>query len=323
MGDRRTLSRFDSNSIAQFMENWHVSLLARMHGSGHSLGSRHLAEPPRIDRSIGKEPAYQTKQPRYALLAFGPEGKDRVWLAWDGDTLYCDRNGNGDLTDPGEKVAAKKPKPGIPQEEGSFDFEIGELTIGGRTHKGLGVSIGRLSYYQRSSIAKRPDVKAGTREGPERPGSYCRARGGGPRPQGRWGRRTAIVFGRVLRPEWALQFAAKPADAPIIHFGGPLEITFFADCRACASIAEPISFSWSARRESAPARLRCSPTWTQFPKTSSRWPKSLISPPSRERSRSRKNSRSRSGVEGSTSTAQSRVAKKAGRRYCHPHALVR
>jgi hypothetical protein len=26
-----------------------------------------------------------------------------------------------------------------------------------------------------------------------------------------------------------LQFAAKPADAPVIHLGGPLEITFFAE----------------------------------------------------------------------------------------------
>ena len=100
------------------------------------------------------------------FFAFGPEGKDRVWLAWDGDTLYCDRNGNGDLTDPGEKVAAKMPKPGIPQEEGSFDFELGDLTIGGRTHKNVGVSIRRLSYYQRSAVAKRPDVKAALAKDP-------------------------------------------------------------------------------------------------------------------------------------------------------------
>jgi hypothetical protein len=26
-----------------------------------------------------------------------------------------------------------------------------------------------------------------------------------------------------------LQFAAKPSDAPVIRFGGPLEITFFAE----------------------------------------------------------------------------------------------
>ena len=102
------------------------------------------AEPPTIDRSIRKEPAYQTKSPQYALLVFGPEGKDRVWLVRDGATLYVDRNGNGDLTEAGEKVAAKKPKPGIPQEEGSSDYDLGDLTIGGRTHKSVGVYVRRL-----------------------------------------------------------------------------------------------------------------------------------------------------------------------------------
>ncbi len=57
-----------------------------------------LAGPPNIDRSIRKEPGYQTKSPKYGLLLFGMEGNDRVWLVLDGDTLYVDRNGDGDLT---------------------------------------------------------------------------------------------------------------------------------------------------------------------------------------------------------------------------------
>ena len=58
-----------------------------------------------IDRSIRKEPAYQSKAPQYCLLVFGPQAKTRVWLVLDGDALYLDRNGNGDLTDPGERLA--------------------------------------------------------------------------------------------------------------------------------------------------------------------------------------------------------------------------
>src|SRR5262245_53818136 len=57
----------------------------------------------KIDRTIAKEPAYQTK-PKYCLLVFGPEARTRVWLVQDGNTLYIDRNGNGDLTESGEKV---------------------------------------------------------------------------------------------------------------------------------------------------------------------------------------------------------------------------
>jgi RNA polymerase sigma factor (sigma-70 family) len=57
----------------------------------------------KIDRKITKEPKYESK-PYYALLAFGPAAEKRVWLILDGDVLYIDRNGNGDLTDEGERI---------------------------------------------------------------------------------------------------------------------------------------------------------------------------------------------------------------------------
>src|SRR5262249_9660162 len=59
-----------------------------------------------IDRAIVKEPAYKGK-PKYCLLVLGPEAKTRAWLVLDGDLVYIDRNGNGDLTEPDEKVAWK------------------------------------------------------------------------------------------------------------------------------------------------------------------------------------------------------------------------
>ena len=51
----------------------------------------------KIERTIAKEPAYETK-PKYCLLVFGPEAKARAWLVIDGNTLYVDRACNGDLT---------------------------------------------------------------------------------------------------------------------------------------------------------------------------------------------------------------------------------
>lgn len=60
-----------------------------------------------IDRTIRKEPAYQS-QPSYCLMVFGPEAKTRVWLVQDGDRIYVDRNANGDLTEPGEKLTPSK-----------------------------------------------------------------------------------------------------------------------------------------------------------------------------------------------------------------------
>src|SRR5713101_2454346 len=73
----------------------------------------------KIDRRIGKEPAYQAK-PQYCLLVFGPEAGFRVWLVLDGDVLYVDRNGNGDLTEKRERFA------GIKYPEGS-KWLIGDI----------------------------------------------------------------------------------------------------------------------------------------------------------------------------------------------------
>jgi hypothetical protein len=58
----------------------------------------------KIDRTIVREPKYQS-QPHYALLVFGPRAEHRAWLVIDGDSVaYVDRNGNGDLTDPADRV---------------------------------------------------------------------------------------------------------------------------------------------------------------------------------------------------------------------------
>jgi hypothetical protein len=61
-------------------------------------------DPPKIERTIRKEPVYKSKNPQYCLLALGPKAQTRVWLVLDGDVFYIDRNGNGDLTEPTERV---------------------------------------------------------------------------------------------------------------------------------------------------------------------------------------------------------------------------
>jgi hypothetical protein len=68
------------------------------------------ADLSKIDRSLVKEPSYKGKQ-GYCLLVFGADAKTRVWLVKDGDTLYLDRNGNGDLTEDGERLDGKAVKP--------------------------------------------------------------------------------------------------------------------------------------------------------------------------------------------------------------------
>ncbi|HUR53975.1 MAG TPA: hypothetical protein VMZ71_07580, partial [Gemmataceae bacterium] len=111
------------------------------------------SDPLAFEKSINKEPAYQSKSPRYGLLAFGPEAKDRVWVVLDGETLYVDRNGNGDVADPGEKVAAKPPVRPRDSSDG-YQFEVGELALGGRTHKALTVYASPLTTYKDSGFGK-------------------------------------------------------------------------------------------------------------------------------------------------------------------------
>src|SRR5262249_60230214 len=45
----------------------------------------------KIDRTIAKEPAYQSKSPSYGLLVFGSKAKSRAWVVLDGDVLYVAR----------------------------------------------------------------------------------------------------------------------------------------------------------------------------------------------------------------------------------------
>src|SRR5436309_9073053 len=92
------------------------------------------ADLAKIPRTIAKEPAYQTSTPKYCLLVFGLDAKTRVWLVQDGDTLFVDRNGSGDLTEDGKRVKLKQ------QDDSYRSFEAGDLTIGGLTHTGLSVS---------------------------------------------------------------------------------------------------------------------------------------------------------------------------------------
>jgi hypothetical protein len=94
-------------------------------------GYTHGADLPdlsKLDRRIAKEPVYKAKQPLYGLYVFGPEAKTRVWAIFDKskpdapdyDVLYFDRNADGDLTSPEERIAGKVEADGVTFDIGSF-----------------------------------------------------------------------------------------------------------------------------------------------------------------------------------------------------------
>jgi hypothetical protein len=140
------------------------------------------ADLTKIDRMIAKEPAYKS-QPKYCLLVFGLEARTRIWLVLDGDVLYADRNGNGNLMDKDEQIGADRS-----YADGAV-FHVGTISTPEQKvrHTGLKLSV------------------------PLSP----------PRAAGDAGNLSVTIGGsRWYAP--VKQFSDRPKDAPIIHFAGPL-----------------------------------------------------------------------------------------------------
>jgi hypothetical protein len=141
----------------------------------------------KIDRTIAKEPAYQSKTPKYGLLVFGPEAKSRAWVVLDGDVLYVDRNCNGDLTEEGERLVIKNPKRNLAKKNPSAVDSVSVVITDrdGAKHK--------LTFRLTS---------AGV-------GLVASCHG-------------SQYVGSTYRDD--MVFADRPQEAPIVHLNGPLTL---------------------------------------------------------------------------------------------------
>src|SRR5262245_8021174 len=92
------------------------------------------ADLTKIERTIAREPASKAK-PQYVLLVGGADAKSPVWLVRDGNVLYVDRSGNGDLTAQGNRFVVK-----------GSSLAVGELKVGD-TRYYLG-----LNWYKRKNV---------------------------------------------------------------------------------------------------------------------------------------------------------------------------
>ena len=162
-----------------------------------------------IDRTIVKEPKYGS-QPHYALLVFGADGKNRVWLVLDGDVLYVDRNGNGDLTEANERVeldveASKKVNVAPGAYKGNNVFNIGEVA---------GVRLQLLVWVRDLDFVPQDDFyKQFLKE----------------RADNRWENASLM---RISKDGSGAQnpvfFCQKPMEAQISHLNGPLTFTLIS-----------------------------------------------------------------------------------------------
>ena len=157
------------------------------------------ADLTKIERTIAKEPVYQSPQPKYCLLVFGHEARKKVWLVHDGNALFVDRNGDGDLTGDGERVEGQ-----ADEYHGSkaWKFDVGEISAGGRVHKALTVFVASNSVFVQAQV-DRSDFRG----------------------SGLAGRTMQLARGDELK------FSESPQSAPIIQFDGPLTLVWNAPLR--------------------------------------------------------------------------------------------
>jgi hypothetical protein len=159
----------------------------------------HGGDLSRIDRTIVREPSYQG-QPKYCLVVFGPECKKRVWLVVDGYTLYVDRNGNADLTEPGERVegrtAVYKDTQAVSPRPVGVNFEVDGVARWDRMDVTLRVSRSTASGWY-DSVHALDLVESLAMTTPDR--------------------------------SEGLRFSDRPQDAPVVHFNGPLRMAPLGD----------------------------------------------------------------------------------------------
>ncbi|MCA9146441.1 MAG: hypothetical protein KDB05_26850 [Planctomycetales bacterium] len=198
---------------------WWIAALVWISFSAASAGAYDLTT---IDRKVLREPAYDAT-PKFCLLVFGPEAQTRVWLVLDGDSLYVDRNGNGDLTEDGERVASKNTEDGDADTDNLL-FEVGDIRAGNLTHKNLYVGVRRIAHL----ADQFEQIKELLMVNPQARGYSL----GVDVEMSGW--KGAGIDGRIEQTATVgdanglLMFADQPEDAPIVHFGGPWQVALFS-----------------------------------------------------------------------------------------------
>jgi hypothetical protein len=192
----------------------------------------------RLDAPLVKEPVYRSGAPHYCLLVFGQEAKLRVWAVIDGDTLYVDRNGNGDLTEEGEKFTLPRFRPSS-DPQFSEEREGPGVTIhdGKLRHTELRVTQRRIrpDFVPRDEYDKQ--LKALAARDPK--GLVYAVRVSvevSELPRGKLAFTGRLDQSAGADERGALQFTRKAKDAPVIHFGGPLHLALL--CRQTLPLGE-------------------------------------------------------------------------------------
>ncbi len=179
------------------------------------------ADLTKIERRLAKEPAYQAK-PKYCLLVFGPEARTKVWLVIDGDTLYVDRNGNGNITEKDERIDLPKYK----KEEdspsaliaGQREAKAGNIPDGRFLHTDLEITQTQLNLDYKPTDPYAQSFKRLAQAAPDgilyTVSLAVETRSG----------RGRVKFEAVVDTQGFLSFSDRLENAPVVHFDGPLQM---------------------------------------------------------------------------------------------------
>jgi hypothetical protein len=145
----------------------------------------------------------------------------------DGDTLYVDRNGNRDLTEEGERFVLTLDE--YDRKRGLRIWKVGDIAT----------SDGKVRYtdLQVSEISEAAKVTAlGTGHGISVNVPFA-------------GHRVLQGVGGFVYPRhgFRLQFADRVQDAPIVHFGGPLQMIFLQPQRLTRGMKVGVPYEIEAR----------------------------------------------------------------------------
>ncbi len=169
------------------------------------------ADLDRIERTIAKEPHYESKQPGYVLLAFGPDAQSLVWLVVDDECVYIDRNGNRDLTDPDERLRAAEVRQ-LKNPDAEFEeyriYRLGDIAASSATRRYQQLTFRQFRRPTEKFVANTPEdrqEKATLTAYPNLAGNIA-------------------VQVNDYRQNAGPPFGRKASEAPIIHFDGPLTI---------------------------------------------------------------------------------------------------
>lgn len=127
----------------------------------------------RVERHLAKQPEY-VAAPRYALFVFDLAGDFRIWMVADKsradlpyyDVLYVDRNGNGDLTEDGERFVGKYDEKAAAAGM-AMTIRVGDIRVpvGDLVHTKFLVSTapkaGRSGFWFRMNWAGKVEVSGG------------------------------------------------------------------------------------------------------------------------------------------------------------------